>query len=350
MGNNSSFFLSSMQLETQQEKVEVIKDPNHKMSINDFMLLSLIGKGTYGKVMLVRSKLDRMIYAIKRNIKIERNILAQMKHPFIVRMMNSFQNERKLFFVLEYCPGGELFQLLQRTRVLTEEQAKFYLAQIVMAIGHLHEKDIIYRDLKPENVLIDREGFIKLTDFGLSKMDISGHRDAYSLCGTPEYLAPEVLWRIGHGKPADWWAVGCLLYEVLVGYPPFYAKTREEVFHQIQFGSVKIPGFVSANAANLIQSLLKRDPDFRLGSNDDVDDLKQHSWFSDVDWDAMLRREIPPPFIPVLNSDQDLSYFAKEFVEVPVHNEPESPFTPRGDSCMKYDGFSFDANEHINGF
>lgn len=148
-----------------------------------------------------------------------------MNHPFIVKLYNSFQNDKKLFFILEYCPGGELFGLLSKKQRLSEEQAKFYSAQMILAIEYLHGRDIIYRDLKPENILIDEQGYLRLTDFGLSKMDIV-ESNAFSVCGTPEYLAPEILYKQGHGKPVDWWCLGSLIYEMVVGLPPFYCKSR----------------------------------------------------------------------------------------------------------------------------
>eukprot|EP01016_Furgasonia_blochmanni_P026247 TRINITY_DN2795_c0_g1_i5.p1 TRINITY_DN2795_c0_g1~~TRINITY_DN2795_c0_g1_i5.p1 ORF type:complete len:287 (+),score=34.63 TRINITY_DN2795_c0_g1_i5:1-861(+) len=199
------------------------------ITVKCFQLLSVIGRGTFAKVVLVKRRDDHQLYAMKvvkkdrlkavkqrLQIQNERNILVNVNHPFIVRMHYAFQNERKLFFVLEYCPGGELFNLLQRQRCFREDVARFYAIQILLALEHLHQIGIVYRDLKPENILIDRDGYVRLTDFGLSKPGIRDNKGANSVCGTPEYLAPEILFRMGHGRAVDWWTFGALLYLSLI--------------------------------------------------------------------------------------------------------------------------------------
>lgn len=158
-------------------------------------------------------------------------MLAKVHHPFIVQLHWSFQNDQKLFFVLDYCPGGELFGLLSKRNRLTEDQARFYAAQLVLALEYLHSKDILYRDLKPENVMLDKRGYVKLTDFGLSRFKLT-EKDV-SVCGTPEYLAPEIIQKSGHGKEVDWWCLGCLIYEMVTGIPPFSAQSRTELFSKI---------------------------------------------------------------------------------------------------------------------
>jgi serum/glucocorticoid-regulated kinase 2 len=194
------------------------------VTMDDFTLLKVLGKGSYAKVILVRKKTNDRLYAMKIlkkkhiekkkqefHIQTERNVLVEMDHPFVIKLYYSFQTPEKLFFVLDFCPGGELFGLLSKKSRFSEEQAKFYAAQMVLAIEYLHSKDIIYRDLKPENVLLDAQGYIRLTDFGLSKMFMSSN-DALSICGTPEYLAPEILFKEGHGKPVDWWCLGSIIF------------------------------------------------------------------------------------------------------------------------------------------
>lgn len=158
-----------------------------------------------------------------------------MNHPLIVKMDYAFQSENKLFFALEYCPGGELFFYLSQIGRFKQDAARFYAANILLALEHLHKKDILYRDLKPENVLVGSDGYIRLTDFGLSKENIQGTKDANSLCGTAEYLSPEILQRQGHGKATDWWSFGAIIYEMLVGLPPFYNKDRDKLYQNIKY-------------------------------------------------------------------------------------------------------------------
>ena len=200
-------------------------------------MLSVIGKGSYGKVLLVKKNDTDVLYAmkvlkkaeiIKRNqfehTMAERRILETVHSPFIVKMDYAFQSETKLFFLLDYCPGGELFFYLSQIGRFKEDAARFYASNILLALEHLHQKNIIYRDLKPENVLVGKDGYIKLTDFGLSKENIQGDKEAMSLCGTAEYLSPEILLKKGHGKATDWWSFGAIIYEMLCGLPPFYSK------------------------------------------------------------------------------------------------------------------------------
>lgn len=342
-----------------QEEAAIIKEST--VALHHFMLLAVLGKGSYAKVVLVKKIESGEIFAMKilkkemitkknqlRHVQNERNILANIQHPFIVKLWNAFQNERKIFFVLDYCPGGELFNLLQKRRVFTEPQARFYFIQLVLAIECLHANDIVYRDLKPENVLIGHDGYIKVADFGLSKMGVKDNRGTNSLCGTPEYLAPEVLFRMGHGKAVDWWTLGALLYEMLTGLPPFYAQRREEVFEKIKFGAVKYPKHISSDAQNLLEGLLSKSPEKRLGGGlEGAMAIKKHPWLADINWEAHLRKEVQPPFVPKLQSQLDLSNFSPEFTQLSVDSVKETPFMTSNEPLMyaKFDGFSFDAQE-----
>jgi len=184
-----------------------------------------------------------------------------VNHPFVVKMDYAFQSENKLFFCLEYCPGGELFFYLSQIGRFKQDAARFYAANILLALEHLHSKDILYRDLKPENVLVGSDGYIKLTDFGLSKENISGMKDAKSLCGTAEYLSPEILQRQGHGKATDWWSFGAIIYEMLVGLPPFYSKDRDKLYQNIKYGDPRMDyEFLTPEARDLCSRLLIKDP------------------------------------------------------------------------------------------
>jgi len=329
------------------------KEPT--ITINDFTLLCVIGKGSYAKVILVRKKDTKEILALKvlkkkyiqqRNqvdhVQTERYILANVTHPFIIKMKYAFQNERKLYFALEYCSGGELFNLLQKRRTLTEDQARFYAAQIVLAIEHLHSLDIIYRDLKPENVLLDNEGYIRLTDFGLSKKNITGNKGATSICGTPEYLAPELLFKVGHGKAADWWTLGAILYEMLTGLPAFYTPNRDELFQRIKYGMLVYPSNFSPSAKNLLDGLFKKDPERRLGGGpNDAEDIKKHPWFEGIDWGAVLRREYKPPFVPKTKSEIDVSNFDVEFTKTSIDSLKETGMLEQISSPGSYPDWSF---------
>lgn len=303
-------------------------------SLDDFILIQVVGKGSYGKVMLVKHKDEGSVFAmkmlrkenvIKRNqvehTKTERNVLEAVSHPFIVTLHYAFQTPKKLYFVLEYCPGGELFFHLSRAGRFSEGRCRFYAAEILLAIEYLHRLDIIYRDLKPENILLDAEGHVKLTDFGLSKEGIQDNFSAKSMCGTPEYLAPEILNKAGHGKAVDWYSLGALMYEMLTGLPPFYTRDRDKLFERIRRGDLPYPTYISSVAKSLLESLLRGDPSKRLGGGPaDGDEVKRHHFFGGIDWIALEQRRVAPPFRPNISQDTDVQYFDKEFVDLPVVN------------------------------
>lgn len=216
--------------------------------------------GSFGKVFLVRDKSNGTLYAMKvlrkdyiikknqiEHTKTERSVLGRaVHHPYIVGLNMAFQTADKLFLVLDYCPGGELFFHLGKVGRFPEERARFYAAQITLALEYVHKMDVIYRDLKPENVLLDQNGNVRLTDFGLSKEGVSDHSTgANSFCGTPEYIAPEVLRREGHGRAVDWWSLGALLYEMITGLPPFYSRNRETMFEKIMKAELNFPQQIS---------------------------------------------------------------------------------------------------------
>lgn len=331
---------------------------NDKVSLEDFALIRVIGKGSFGKVTLVRKKTNSKIFAMKilskahllkrkqvEHTKTERRVLSVVSHPFIVGLHYAFQTTSKLYFVLDYCPGGELFFHLSRKGRFDEAMARFYTAELVVALEHLHSLGVVYRDLKPENILLDEMGHIKLADFGLAKDAVTeSDSGANSLCGTPEYLAPEVLARKGHGTAVDWWGLGMVLYEMLTGLPPWYTRNRQELFARIREAPLEIPDYLSAEAASLISLLLHREPEKRLGSRG-AGDVKAHRFFRGVDWDGLLWSEPPfKPSDPQAKEEGDTSNFDKEFTELPVSGTPTSK-----SSCSSalprsmFTGFTYEA-------
>eukprot|EP00397_Hematodinium_sp_SG-2012_P006571 GEMP01006605.1.p1 GENE.GEMP01006605.1~~GEMP01006605.1.p1 ORF type:complete len:343 (+),score=57.30 GEMP01006605.1:163-1191(+) len=324
-----------------------------KVCLEDFVLVKVLGKGSYGKVMLVHHRKDeRCVYAmkmlrkenvLKRNqvehTKTERNVLQMVTHPFIVNLIYAFQTPKKLYFVLEYCVGGELFFHLSRAERFSEGRSRFYASELFLAIQHLHSLDIIYRDLKPENILLDVDGHVKLTDFGLSKEGIKDNYSAKSMCGTPEYLAPEILEKRGHGKAVDWYSLGALIYEMLTGLPPYYTRDREKLFDRIRRAELSFPSDMSAAAKSLCQGLLHRDPNRRLGGECD-EEVKTHPFWGPMDWAAVLQRRITPPFRPKVSSGTDVKYFEKEFVEQEVFNSENNSSVPARDP-LNLEGFTY---------
>ena len=276
---------------------------------------------------------------IKRNqvehTRTERNVLGYVNHPFIVSMNMAFQSKDKLYFVLDYCAGGELFFHLGKLGKFPEPRACFYAAEITLAISYVHKLVIIYRDLKPENVLLDAKGHVRLTDFGLSKEGISSSSSgANSFCGTPEYLAPEILNRQGHGRAVDWWSLGALLYEMLTGLPPFYSRDRDKLFEKIRNGVLTYPRYLSARAQSVLRGLLTRDPTKRLGSGPaDAEEIKVHLLFSEIDWDKLARGKIPPPFVPIVKNSMDTSQFDSDFTSLPMFS-PESYKVSLFEGCL----------------
>ncbi|MBN3321679.1 KS6A3 kinase, partial [Atractosteus spatula] len=290
--------------------------------------------------------------------KMERDILVEVNHPFIVKLHYAFQTEGKLYLILDFLRGGDLFTRLSKEVMFTEEDVKFYLAELALALDHLHSLGIIYRDLKPEKVtfmisicinqrtvslysiLLDEEGHIKLTDFGLSKESIDHENKAYSFCGTVEYMAPEVVNRRGHTHSADWWSFGVLMFEMLTGTLPFQGKDRKETMTMILKAKLGMPQFLSSEAQSLLRMLFKRNPGNRLGAGPDgVEEIKRHAFFSTIDWNKLFRREIHPPFKPASGRPDDTFYFDPEFTAKTPKDSPGVP--PSANAHQLFRGFSF---------
>jgi serum/glucocorticoid-regulated kinase 2 len=229
--------------------------------------------------------------------------------------------------ILDYFTGGELFFHLKTHGKFDEYRAKYYAAEIISAIACLHRNDIVYRDLKPENVLLDNEGHIRLTDFGLSKDDVGASELTHTFCGTPEYLAPEVVRGAAYGQAVDWWSLGTLLYEMLTGLPPFYHQNLQIMYEKIIRGKLTFPSYLKPPAVDLLSKLLDRNPKHRLGTGTRRDEgfqqIKDHPFFADIDWDKLERKEIPPPFKPVnKEGDMDTSNVDDEFKNEKVQDTP----------------------------
>eukprot|EP00274_Cyanoptyche_gloeocystis_P006243 CAMPEP_0196652060 /NCGR_PEP_ID=MMETSP1086-20130531/1279_1 /TAXON_ID=77921 /ORGANISM="Cyanoptyche gloeocystis , Strain SAG4.97" /LENGTH=618 /DNA_ID=CAMNT_0041982419 /DNA_START=113 /DNA_END=1969 /DNA_ORIENTATION=+ len=304
--------------------IEASKKP---VGLEDFQILKVLGKGSFAKVLLVKKKDTNQYFAMKVMRKeqvvktrqvtgtmMEKTILQEMQHPFIVRLNYAFQTHGKLYLVLDYLCGGELFFHLRRCKHFPEHIARFYAAEMVLALGHLHRIGIIYRDLKPENVLLDTYGHARLTDFGLAK-EVHPRDSARTFCGTIEYMAPEILLRVGYGMAVDWWSLGCLLYEMLTGLPPFTSKNRHELQQMIIGQPISAPHHLSDQARSLLKALLRKDPSKRLGSGQaGCFDIMKHAFFDDVDWLALMNKEIEPPFKPTMVSDPSAAEnFDREF-------------------------------------
>jgi serine/threonine protein kinase len=248
----------------------------------------------------------------------ERNILvrtAMEDSPFIVGLKFSFQTLSDLYLVTDYMSGGELFWHLQKEGRFNEQRAKFYIAELILALEHLHKHDIVYRDLKPENILLDANGHIALCDFGLSKANLQNNDTTNTFCGTTEYLAPEVLLdEAGYTKMVDFWSLGVLVFEMCCGWSPFYAEDTQQMYKNIAFGKVRFPrDALSTEGRNFVKGLLNRNPKHRLGATHDAKELKAHQFFHDIDWDALMKKNVVPPFKPKLKSELDTSNFDPEF-------------------------------------
>ena len=281
----------------------------------------VLGTGSFGRVSFAKHRSTGALVAIKvmsksevirarqvEHVRAERQILGGVHHPFIVAFLGSSQDERCLRFVLEYVVGGEFFTHLRRAGRFSDDVARFYAAEIVLALEYLHADGIAYRDLKPENLLLDAEGHVKITDFGFAKR-VAGAR-TYTLCGTPDYLAPEIIKNEGHGVAVDWWALGVLIFEMLVGYPPFFDEDPLGTYRKILDDAPKFPPRVGKHARDISRRLMHKDVTRRIGNlRGGSRDVTAHAWFAGVDWAATLRRETEPPIVPVVSAADDTSNF-----------------------------------------
>lgn len=305
------------------------KKDQQDLCIEDFELLKVLGKGAFGKVFLALKKDNKKLYAIKvlkkqeiielnqlEHTLAEKLILTHVNHPFLVGLEFAFQTPQKLYFVMEFMRGGELFQHLRAEKAFPEERAKFYACCIVLGLGHLHNKNYIYRDLKLENLLLDENGYAKLADFGLAKF-IKEEDKALTFCGTPEYLAPEVILGKGHNRPADWWSLGILIYEMIYGIPPFYSSSVQMMYKKAVTRDVVFkPGIdISDEGKDIIVKLLNKTPEKRLGSLADSLEVLSHPWFSSLNWTQINDKKVKAPFIPNCEGESYLNNFDEDFTK-----------------------------------
>ena len=312
-------------------------DASRSLRVEDFDLMKIVGKGAFGKVILVRKKAGfnaGKVYAMKvlkksdviqkgqiEHTNAEQAILCEVRHPYIVCLRFSFQTTDKLYLVTDYYSGGNLFAHLKSSKYFDENRAKFYAAELLLALDHLHKMDIIYRDLKLENILMDHMGHICLTDFGLSKQDISTG-GASTFCGTAEYLAPEII--RGHspyGVKVDWWSFSILLYEMMNGRTPFFDKNRRAMYQRIVSKSPAYPSEIfGSQSIQAIGSLLKVDPEQRLGRNG-ATEIMELPFFASINFGALYERVLEPPFKPEGDGAQGMEYVPKQYQKIDVNRD-----------------------------
>lgn len=335
-----------------------------KMSADDFEPLMCLGKGSYGTVLLVRQLSTGRLFAQKtfkkasitvhkkliEQTKTERNILESVnRHPFIVNFYYAFQDHEKLYLILEYAQGGELFHHLAAERMFSEDVAAFYMAEMVLALDHLHRTvGVIYRDLKPENCLLDHEGHLLLTDFGLSKVTLDDESPCRSILGTPEYMAPEVIEGKEYGAAVDWWSLGALGFDLLTGAPPFTGNNNAKIQEKIVKQKLALPYFLSADAKDLLTRLLRKDPKKRLGYNmaKDMQTIKSHRFFRKINWKLLEARELEPPIQPLITDPELAENFAQDFRDLPLSPVLTRSFLSEAQS-NPFGGFSFVASQSL---
>ena len=317
--------------EKEKEK-EKSKKKKMKIKVKDFEKLKTVGLGSYGRVRLCKHKKTGEIYVMKTlkkneiikqkqvdHVYSEFNILSSLKHPFIVQLIGyNFEDPKYIYFIMDYIQGGELFTLLRTKGSFPVPQTKFYIAHIITIFEYLHSKNIVYRDLKPENILINKNGYLKLTDFGFAK--ILDNEKTYTLCGTPEYLAPEIILNKGHGKAVDWWTLGILLYEMLVGIDPFSDDDPMKTYQKILKGKINFPKTIDKDAKSLIKHLLTQDTSKRYGClKNGVSDIKNHRLYNDFEWDKLWECSMEAPFLPTIEEGEPITkYFDEEKCNIKI--------------------------------
>ena len=324
------------------------------VSLSDFEILKVIGRGAYGKVQLVKYIPTGVVYAMKSLSKrklgqydlvgrtvTEKNVLVKANHPNIVSARFTFQSDTKLFLVLDYIQGGELFSRLREEEKFSEKRTKLYAAQLVLAIQYLHSINVVHRDLKPENILLDKNGYLKITDFGLVKESMNQTTTTSTFCGTPEYIAPEMIEGKKYNYSVDWWSIGILIYEMLFGAPPFYDTNTNILYQMIATCKVQFPTDAPRDAVDIITKLLDKNPSTRLGSGPTGDqEIIEHPFFKDIPWQDLLEQTIPMEYIPPIKNITDVSQFDDCFTREPAVISYEDPSLVSSETNRILDGFT----------
>ncbi|KAI0220917.1 Protein kinase C iota type [Lamellibrachia satsuma] len=341
---------------------------NAAITLEDFELVRVIGRGSYAKVFVVEQRRTKRLYAmkvIKKElvnddedidwVQTEKHVFeVASNHPFLVGLHSCFQTPSRLFFVIEFVNGGDLMFHMQRQRRLPEEHARFYAAEICLALNFLHEKGIIYRDLKLDNVLLDSEGHVKLTDYGMCKEGLRLGEKTSTFCGTPNYIAPEILRGVDYDSSVDWWALGVLMFEMLAGRSPFDIvgqtdnpdqNTEDYLFQVILEKPIRIPRSLSVKAASVLKGFLNKSPEERLGCHPETgfSDIQSHPFFRIIDWELLYGRQINPPYKPEVRSETDLEHFDPQFTNEPVVLTPDDQKV-----IDKIDQSEFEGFEYVN--
>ncbi|VEN50997.1 unnamed protein product [Callosobruchus maculatus] len=326
-----------------EEKMSNNGDGTRAIGLSDFHFVKVLGKGSFGKVMLAEKRNSDEVYAVKvlkKDVIIqdddvdctmtEKRILAlAANHPFLTALHSCFQTRDRLFFVMEYVNGGDLMFQIQRAKKFDEPRARFYAAEVTLALQFLHRHGVIYRDLKLDNILLDVDGHCKLADFGMCKEGILEGVTTSTFCGTPDYIAPEILQELEYGASVDWWALGVLMYEMMAGQPPFEADNEDDLFESILHDDVLYPVWLSKEAVSILKGFMTKNPSKRLGcvtAHGGEAAIQTHPFFKDMDWTALEQRKVKPPFRPRIKSRKDVTNFDAEFtreepVLTPVSNE-----------------------------
>ncbi|KAI9300204.1 kinase-like domain-containing protein [Cunninghamella echinulata] len=331
--------------------------------LDDFNLLAVLGKGNFGKVMLAEEKYTNNLYAIKilkkrfvldnnevestRSEKRVFQIANQDRHPFLANLHSTFQTETRIYYVMEYISGGDLMMHIQHEQ-FSEKRARFYACEVLLALEYLHKHGIIYRDLKLDNIMLCLDGHVKLVDYGLCKENIWHNDTTNTFCGTPDFMAPEILLEQKYGRAVDWWAFGVLIYEMLLGQSPFKGEDEDEIFDAVLEDEILYPITMSKNCLSICQKLLERNPNRRLGSGkSDGLEIRQHPFFSGVNWDDILAKKVTPPYLPTVTGRADTSNFDEEFTrEIPILTPVNAMLTKV--EQQEFNQFSYIADWAIN--